>query len=121
MNNENADRILKSVADSLEGGTDFLTSQAGEVAEQVIMIGRVVNTSMAVFFLILFGILSLFTYASKKCYDDTVDGDYILGGILSAIFAVVFFALSVCFFYEAMIAWFAPKVYLLEYCKEFFN
>lgn len=91
------------------------------MAEQVIMIGRAVNTSMAVFFLILTVVLAVFTYASKKCYDDTCDDDYILGGCLFGIFAVVFFALSVCFSSEAMIAWYAPKVYLLQYCKEFFN
>jgi hypothetical protein len=41
MQNEDVERILKFVADSLEGGKDFVLEQAPTVVQQLILLGRV--------------------------------------------------------------------------------
>jgi hypothetical protein len=123
MNNEQLQRVLKSFADSVEGGTEFVLTQAPEVLQQLILWKRIESV---IFSIIL---LSLVAWLSRVCKrnvansgktESIYDTDWPIGiaaftgGCAGLAFIVWCANLS-----SMLQVWFAPKVYILEYLRSF--
>jgi hypothetical protein len=118
--NNHVDRILESLADSLEGGTEFLTSQAAPMAEQLVLMGRVYYTSATLLFLAGFVLLCGLVVAGFKSHvsnsrTEDCSGPIVFCGIAAALTCIPLFVHA----YYMVMAWAAPNVYVLDYCKDF--
>ncbi len=121
MNNEHTQRILKGVADSLEGSTDFVLAQAPEVIQQLILLKRI---ECSIFLGLSVAMVALLTWGShhfiqklREAYDEQDDA-LILWIVIAG--ATIFGAgigilASIDNFSDMLTVWLAPKVYVLEY------
>jgi hypothetical protein len=121
MNNEHIQRILKGMADSLEGSTDFVLAQAPEVIQQLIMLKRI---EYSIFLCLSVVILALLTWGAhqsiRKLREAHDNNDDVIILWFIAAFCTVFSA-GACILVtfecisDTLTVWFAPKVFILEY------
>ena len=131
VTNEQANRILSLIADSMEQGKEFVLEQAPDVAQQIVAFGRAYETALCVmaalcFVACLYGIRrlpGLIAEAERATYENEMSAQVkamavgivsFLGGLLSA--TAIMTELRPC-----CLAWFAPKLYILEYCSRLVN
>ena len=125
MNNEHIQRILKGVADSLEGSADFVLTQAPEVIQQLILLKRV---ECSLFLCISVAMIALLTWGSYQCIqkvreahdeqNNEQDGA-IMAWVIATVFTIfgagVSAIVSIDHLSDTLTVWLAPKVFILEY------
>lgn len=121
MNNEHVQRILKGMADSLEGSTDFVLAQAPEVIQQLILLKRIECSLFLCISVAMFALLAWGTHHCihqlRKAYDG--QDDAIIGWIIATVFTIfgagISIRVSIDNLSDTLIVWLAPKVFILEY------
>ena len=126
MKTEEAEKILKFIADSLIETKDFALSEAPELIQQFILWKRVQSLATIGLFLIIalfLLILGRFMWSKSKTLSDegdsSVPSDKELEQIFSVIvhiFSIICFFISFTNFFNSLQIWLAPKIYVLEYC-----
>jgi hypothetical protein len=106
--------ILTSIQSTIGEVKDFTFEQLPDVVVSYIKYGTVMATIEAMFFipiavLSVYGVFKLFQSAKR-----TGDPDYFGAGILAGAFACIPVALAWCTLNNALLAWIAPKVWLLK-------
>lgn len=129
---ENTERIKESLADILEWakegaetGAGFIAEQAPLVCQEIVMLGRVHNTVLFVGYAIL---VAVSVYLGSRAFEagfkaDWYRGDeYVAATILQGIPAIATGLVgSICAFNdlrELCLAWFAPRLYVIEYISD---
>jgi hypothetical protein len=128
--NEEAKKLvieyLQKLMNGIEKGADFAADQIPQIAQEIIVYGRAINT--ATFVGCILGIIvavavcvKLFKLCIKK-YDETPSPGYgFLMGVnfvwSSVIIGVLTYHLSYSII-PLFKSWFAPRLYLIEYIKE---
>lgn len=99
----------------LQDAKAFASQEIPELLKEVIVYGRAVNTFYILVGLAFFVVAGIFVrMALKTKSEDAQFGGSILALVVSVIGAGFFFAnLS-----QAIKAWFAPRLYLIDYFKE---
>ncbi len=126
MKTEEAEKILKFIADSLIETKDFALSEAPELIQQLILWKRVQSLATIGLFLIIalfLLILGRFMWSKSKTLSDEGDSsvpsdkelEQIFSGIVH-IFSIICFSISFTNFFNSLQIWLAPKIYVLEYC-----
>jgi hypothetical protein len=121
MNDEQLQRILKSFADSVEGGTNFVLAQAPEVLQQLILWKRVESVVCSVI------LLSVVIWLSRVCKRNKANSgktessyatDWPMGVAAATGGLSILTFLVWCASLSPMLqVWLAPKVYILEYLR----
>ena len=120
MKTDDAERILKLLADSLESGKEFAIAEAPEVVQQLLLWKRWELSLTPVLFVVfaaITGTLAL-RYFRLSCPPNTGSSDelvYILGWPISAVACMCSTCCALCAMPAALQIWLAPKVFLLEY------
>ena len=116
MKADDAEKILKLIADSLEQGRDFVVAQAPDVVQEIVTWNRWSNTVGAVTCLVLALIAARLFYKFYKLAKLTSDpnDDWNGGAIFSAIGTVAMAVAVPILTYQAAFWWVAPKYALLE-------
>lgn len=125
MESEQAERILRTIADSLEEGKGFVVDQAPDVVQQLILWGRVESVLGLVIPLVV--ALPFFVVA-RRCHKkwnlleaadkwDKDDWPKDLGiiWIVANLVGWVIVLISISVAASNLQVWLAPKVYALEY------
>ncbi len=118
IDTEQANRLLKLLADGVEQGKDFVLTQAPEVVQQLILWKRAEHTAWVCMGLV--GMVVVY-FVGRRCYawivKDNRHGELeellCLLGIPSA--ALLFLLMLLFNIAPCLQVWLAPKVYLLEY------
>ena len=122
MINTEVENLVKVITATISDTKQFVLDQAPELAQQVILRGRVTDTFWTLFFMLLTTVMARFSInnwekfrVAKEYSDDK--GFYLAFGILTAvvaIFSLVGFGVNVG---DCITSWVTPKIYLLEYLK----
>ncbi len=104
--------ILTSMQVAVGKAGDFAAEQLPDIAQSYVLYGRLTNTVMAVLCALIFvGAWYAIIRFERDSKDKFSSGmGYMLGGTVSSIPAIGAFA----FTQSAMLAWVAPKVWLLK-------
>jgi len=115
MEPEITEKLLQ-MSNSIE---DFASEQLPDIFNQIILLGRVINTS--VFALAAISTLSMLLYVrySIKCSKGDISSHeknkFTNRAITAGMFSIPV-AVSMCVYgYYAALAWFAPKLYVIDY------
>ncbi len=119
MKSNEAERLLKIIADNLEQGKEFVVEQAPDVLQQLILWQKVESLLALCFCACLFLIGTLVFYKNikiinkAKTIDDVASSVIIvtLSGVVS-IFSFVFIPVTIQAY---LVVWIAPKVFIIEY------
>jgi len=119
MKTDDAERILKLLADSLEQGKDFALEQAPDIAQELILWKRVEWVCAVVIGLVacllLYWACRLLWRRSKlpECKDfrEGIELSSVVCGTLSCVALGIWLGCTI----SSLQVWFAPKLYILEY------
>jgi len=114
--------LLGKLSDATTSGAAWAAAQAGPLVHEKIVYGRVAETvqlALALGGLFVFVRLTCFCVAvlRKGEYHDEVG--YVLGGLATAIGAVVMAVFAVAQIQAVCLAWLAPRLYVVEWLRDF--
>jgi len=125
LKSEQAERVLKLLGDSLEGGKEFVLREAPDVVQQLIVWKRVESVAVISALLSLSLLALLVSRAAHRIFnDERLVADSEKAGFacvvaLMAYLACLSFLISaICGGIGYLQVWLAPKVYVLEYCTK---
>jgi len=121
---ENVNQIAQKVIAWMEGTENFTSDQAPDVVNQLILYARI-NHTLWIFLsiVIVFVCYKTYMHCAKKTQNVRVDQEtlYFSAMIISVIFGIIFFINACSSIDSSLQVWFMPKVYVLEYFKDFMN
>lgn len=104
---------LSQLREATQSGASFAIDQAPKIVQEKIIVGRVEET---VFFVALvaltFGLAWFVRHVSR---DDYPSEGAIIGSIFAGIGMCITAVLSFVAFHNAAMAWFAPRIYVIEW------
>jgi hypothetical protein len=122
VNNEHIQRIIKEMADSLEGSTDFVLAQAPEVIQQLILLKRIECPLFLCISVVMLALMTWGAYHStqklREALDEQDDGPiilWIIASVCTVFSGGVLTLVTIDHISNTLTVWFAPKVYILEY------
>ena len=129
LTNEAA-RLLEDLRLLLEKGGQFVLEQAPPLAREIVTYGRVANTTSLAICLTIVAVCLHFWFKrvpkilsdkEKLSHCGELYGRHVAQMIAHGLFGVVFSILAFCEMFDAIKAWFAPRLYLLEYVGRLIN
>lgn len=124
---EQLNQLLSLITESLSQGKDFVLEQAPLIAQEIVQYGRVtkpittVACAIAVIFCFVIINRGFKTIKNAGKYEDCEifkGSCYIVSGGLTGGCFIVGFCQSL---QECILVWFAPRLYIIEYIKDFVN
>jgi hypothetical protein len=108
---------LMNLREAADAGASFVLEQAPLIVQEKVAYGRVMHTASVVAFLLL---AVAATYVALRFYkagqeDDWENILHVLGFMLAAIAVPASFASAIESFGPCVMAWFAPRLYVLEW------
>ena len=119
--------FLTKALDAAEKGGDFILEQAPLVAQEAVAYGRAFHTSAVVVGVLVLVVGGIVGYRLVRrglaalSEDNMSDGGFfsVLSGIVTLFFSLGMGVVQVNgHMSECLMAWFAPRLYLIEYAKE---
>ena len=122
---ENVNQIAQKMITWMEGTENFVSDQAPDVVNQLILYARI-NHTLWIFLsaAIVFACYKIFKYCLKNIGQNIKFKEETLYDIImtiSAILGIIFLIFAGNSIESSLQAWFMPKVYVLEYFKDFMN
>jgi hypothetical protein len=123
---EQVNRILAVIADSLESGREFIVEEAPELVQEFIAWKRVELTTccaIGVVFLVLAALclwrMIVHARRGNREYREPVTAGSVVYGILAIVSLFIGLPVFITYLIPTVQVWFAPKVFLIEYCAYF--
>lgn len=112
-----SDELIKQLIEIIKSTNNFVLSQAPDVARQIVTMGRIIEPVEFLFGLVLiFGSVYAFKYTDTQVknneWDEIAWVPFGIGCLCALIGGLI---TTTCQFECTIKAWFAPKLYLLEY------
>jgi len=122
---ENVNQIAQKMITWMEGTENFVSDQAPDVVNQLILYARI-NHTLWIFLsaAIVFACYKIFKYCLEKIEQNIrykEETSYYSIMTISAILGIIFLIFAGNSIESSLQAWFMPKVYVLEYFKDFMN
>ena len=125
MKSNEAERLLKIIADNLEQGKEFVVEQAPDVLQQLILWQRVESLLALCFCICLFLIGTLVFYKNIKIINKADKIDDVASNVIICItssFISIFSFISIPIAIQTyLVVWIAPKVFIIEYLAKLTN
>jgi hypothetical protein len=134
IKSEQAERLLKVIADGMEEGKEFVVGQAPDVVQELILWGRVTSVCWVSLMLLLAAVCFLVFRWFKRRWDGLPEKerwqsantyssslyphDYGVGWVVALSVGWVWVLTAVIMAIESLQVWLAPKVYVVEYLAD---
>jgi len=110
---------LQELIEFIKAGTEVVGEQAPLVAQEIVMYGRASNTLYVIGSLIvLFAWYKALVWAWNDETSSNWEAPVTIFGVVIIVFALLGFCASIS---SAIMAWFAPRLYVLDTIKDFIN
>lgn len=113
-----AELLTKALA-AAEAAKDFAVEQLPDVAQQYVLYVGITATFWCVFALLIFLSPTVLFFVLKRFQDGEIDGDVIGPTVIFGIITTaISFGVFVISFDKAIMAFFAPKILLIQFAAE---